>query len=148
MIRCLVVIVMTIAVAFVAGQAQVDHSTAVDVVVFEDARFAAMVKADTSTLARMLADDLVYVHSTGSMETKAAFLHAIGSRTLQYMTFVPEDRRVIVLDSSSAIIVGRIKGRVMLKDRRVDLDARYTAVYHRGREGWKLRAWQSTRIAP
>ncbi|HXF99252.1 MAG TPA: nuclear transport factor 2 family protein [Bacteroidota bacterium] len=123
--------------------------TASGILAFEDARFAAMLSADTSTLARMLADDLAYVHSTGRVETKAEFLTAIGSGALRYLTFSPDERRVILLDSSSAVIVGRIRGTVTVNGRNVVLDARYTAVYHREKQqGWKLRAWQSTRITP
>lgn len=147
MSRHLIFILTIVAAARGAGQAQVYDSVAADVRAFEDARFAAMVKADTAALARMLADDLIYVHSTGSLETKDEFLNAIGARTLRYMSFMPEERRVIVLNSSSAVIVGRVRGTVMLKDRQADLDARYTGVYHRVGDGWKLRAWQSTRIS-
>src|SRR6267143_6272508 len=61
---------------------------------FEDARFAAMVRADTAWLRDALADDLSYVHSSGRRETKAQYLNSVGSGTMRYQEFTPRDRQV------------------------------------------------------
>lgn len=149
MVRSFFIAVALTAAMSVPGRTQEHGDTTASILAFEDARFAAMINADTSTLARMLADDLVYVHSTGRVETKAEFLTAISSRALRYLTFTPDERRVIILDSSSVVVVGRIRGSVAVDGRDIALDARYTAVYHRDRQrNWKLKVWQSARITP
>ncbi|MGZ5365950.1 MAG: nuclear transport factor 2 family protein [Mycobacterium sp.] len=79
----------------------------------EDARFAAMIRADTAALAGMLADDLLYVHSNSRTETKAQFLMAVGSQAIRYLAFVPVERRVAFLDTSAALIMGRANARVL-----------------------------------
>lgn len=43
----------------------------------EEQRYKAMLQADLPALEKLLADDLVYVHSSGSVETKAQFLDTV-----------------------------------------------------------------------
>src|SRR5213593_17323 len=56
--------------------------TARTLLAFEDARFAAMVRADTAWLRDALAEDLSYVHSSARSETKAQYLESVGSGSL------------------------------------------------------------------
>ncbi|MFN2399209.1 MAG: nuclear transport factor 2 family protein [Gemmatimonadaceae bacterium] len=114
----------------------------------EDARFAAMIRVDTAALAGMLADDLLYVHSSGRSETKAQFLTAVGSRSIRYMVFVPAERRVTLLSNSTALSTARANARVIFKGQQLSFEVRYIAVYSRASGRWRLRGWQTTRIAP
>jgi ketosteroid isomerase-like protein len=132
------------ALAAGTGSAQ---STA-EVLSAEDARFAAMIRGDTAALASMLADDLLYVHSSGRTETKAQFLTAVGSQAIRYLAFVPVDRRVTTLGPDAALIMGRANARVSLGGPPLEFDIRYIAVYGRASGRWQLRGWQTTRIAP
>ena len=43
----------------------------------DDARVAAMISANPAKLAATFSDDLLYVHSSGSVDTKASFTAAI-----------------------------------------------------------------------
>ena len=51
------------------------------VLAFEDGRFAAMVRADTTWLRDALAEDLSYVHTSARSETKAQYLECRSART-------------------------------------------------------------------
>ena len=55
----------------------------------EQAFVDAMIKADKAALEKLLADDLVYVHSSSKAETKAEVLQVIasGSATYESMEF-------------------------------------------------------------
>ena len=114
---------------------------------FEDARFAAMVRADTAWLRDALADDLSYVHSSGRRETKAQYLNSVGSGTMRYQEFTPRDRQVRLLGPRSAVVVGLAHARAISGGQPVDLDVRYVAVYERTGERWRLVAWQTTRVS-
>ena len=118
-----------------------------EVLAAEDARFAAMIAADTAALARMLADDLTYVHSSGRVETKDEYLKAVASQAIRYLAFVPSERRVTLVDACAAIIMGRANARVVVAGQEQALDIRYVGVYGRAAPGWQLRGWQTTRIA-
>lgn len=119
-----------------------------EVLAAEDARFAAMMRADTAALNEMLGDDLIYVHSSGRTETKMQFLNAVGSRAIQYLSFVPVERQVTVLDAGAAIVMGRADVRVILGGQQLDFDIRYIGAYGRAAGRWQLRGWQTTRVAP
>lgn len=114
----------------------------------EDARFTAMIQADTMALKGMLAEDLLYVHSSGRSETKAQFLTAVGSKTIRYLSILPAERKVTFLDSAAAVIMGRANIRVILRNQQLDFDVRYVGAYSTTGDRWRLRGWQTTRITP
>lgn len=113
---------------------------------FEDARFAAMLRAHTAWLRDALADDLSYVHHTGRRETKTQYLETVGSGNLRYDGFTPRERHVRLLGARSAV-VGLAHARGVSRGRTVTGDIRYLAVYERNGDRWRLVAWQVTRIS-
>jgi uncharacterized protein (TIGR02246 family) len=120
-----------------------DAETAVRAV--NDQRFLAMVKGDVAALERLLADDLTYTHSNGTVETKQQFLASITAKTLEYRAIEAEDVKVS-LHGDTAILTGRAAVKVVNGGREMDLSLRFTAVYIREGGQWKLAAWQSTRL--
>ncbi len=125
--------------------AQIDSASIRQVLVTEDRRFAAMVHADTSALASLLAPDLTYTHTDGAQNTEAELLQLLGSGTLRYASIAPEAREVRVV-GSSAVVTGRSAMRVEASGQVRAFRIRYLAVYRRGARGWELIAWQSTRL--
>ncbi len=113
----------------------------------EDARFAAMIGADATRLRSWLADDLLYVHSSGDVENRQQFVDSIVSGERRYLQVSPVERQVIQLGDQSALVRGRGQFQVVLKGNRLDLDLRYLAIYGLGSDGrWRLRSWQSLRL--
>jgi ketosteroid isomerase-like protein len=45
-----------------------------EIKILEDRRFQAMVDGDLDTLTNLLADDLIYTHSSGQSDTRAEYL--------------------------------------------------------------------------
>lgn len=134
--------------SFAGGQAPAappapDAETAVRVA--NDQRFLAMVKGDVAALERLLADDLTYTHSNGTVETKQQFLASIRAKTLEYRVIEAEDVQVRV-HGEAAIVTGRAAVKVATGGREMDLSLRFTALYIREGGAWKLAAWQSTRV--
>ena len=119
-------------------------STAARVLAAEDRRFAAMIRADTAALGTMLAADVVYTHSTGEKQDKAAFLRSLGSGELRYKRVAPTERLVRVLGPAAAVVVGRSNMEVEAQGRPRSFTIRYLAVYARTGKDWQLVAWQST----
>lgn len=110
-----------------------------------DRRFAAMVRADTAGLERLLTADLTYTHTTGAVETREQFLAAISSRSIQYRSIEPSDVRVRVY-GDTAVATGQVAMKVTAKGQDVTFAARFTAVHVRQDGTWKLAAWQTTRL--
>ena len=110
-----------------------------------DRRFAAMVKADTAELGRLLADDLTYTHSTGVVETKEQFLAAISSQATRYRSIEPSEVRIRVY-GEAAVVTGKVAMQATSRGQDLAFTARFTAVYARLGDAWKLVAWQTTRL--
>ncbi len=59
------------------------------------ALYQAMLAHDISALDALLADDAVYVHSTGLAESKTAFLHGVRDGLYEYQQVQPDTPRII-----------------------------------------------------
>jgi ketosteroid isomerase-like protein len=110
-----------------------------------DRRFAAMVRADTAELGRLLADDLTYTHSTGAVETKEQFLAAISSQATRYRSIDPSEILVRVY-GDTAVVTGKVAMQASFRGQDLSFAARFTAVYAHLEGAWKLVAWQTTRL--
>ncbi len=111
----------------------------------ELARFEAATKNDLDALGKALADDLSYTHSTGILETKAVFLHALESGKLQFKKIEPADLQVRVY-GTTAVINGTAQLSVVSDGQAKEVHIRFTDVWvsHAGR--WQMVAWQSTKL--
>jgi ketosteroid isomerase-like protein len=111
----------------------------------EQARFRAMVANDLDKLAPLLADDLVYVHTDGVVESKTEFLQSLRTGTRRYVSIEPNDVRVRTY-GNTAVATGQFRAKVISNGADREFDARYTAIYRASGKGWQLVSWQSTRM--
>jgi hypothetical protein len=91
-----------------------DAITAEEALKAEDARYAAQTGGDFAAMERMFGDDLVYIHSSGDLNDKAAFIEAQRSRAVVYRAMQRSDVKVRVY-GPVAIITGRGKFEVTVK---------------------------------
>lgn len=111
----------------------------------DDARIKALTGGDFAALAERLADDLRYVHSTGSVDTKASFLELVRSEKSRYTRYEPRERVVRFPAPGIALDSGRARLVVETADGPVDAEFHYLAGWRHDAGGWKLFAWQSAR---
>jgi ketosteroid isomerase-like protein len=111
----------------------------------EDRRYQAMIRGEAGALDKLLADDLVYVHSSGSVETKTEFLDTLRSGRLRYKRIAPEDVRV-KLSGNLALVTGRSSIDVEREGKPQSFRVRFTAAYEKASGSWRLAAWQTTRL--
>lgn len=116
-----------------------------DVLDRETQRFAAMVQKDVAFLGQVLADDLVYTHSSGNVDTKASFIDSLTSGRLAYEAAVPEGLGVRLF-GEVAVLTGTAQIRVHVHGKPLDLHLRFTDVYVKRQAGWQMVAWQATRL--
>ena len=110
-----------------------------EVVRTEDNRVQAVLHADTATLGRLLADELVYTHSTGRVDTKTSFIQNIQSKELIYEKMEHADVNVRVY-GGVALLTGRSAVRVRsarMPGQAQSFEIRFLNVYAK-----KNRAWQ------
>jgi ketosteroid isomerase-like protein len=108
-------------------------------------RIAAMVDGDVAALGSLLADDLTYTHSSGQVENEEQFLAAISSGKLDYESIVPSDVQVRIY-GNTAVMTGRADIKVKVQGNPAAFGSRFTSVWVKGDAGWRMVAWQSTRL--
>lgn len=116
------------------------------VVIAENRRFEAMTQRDTLELAKILSDELVYIHSNGLLESKPTHLKAIATGAIVYRSLERAEEPVVRRYKTIAIINGVVKVTGIINTSPFELRLRYTAVYKRQRHRWQLLNWQSTRL--
>ena len=112
-----------------------------EIIALEDRRIEAMTKGDVQTLEEILADDLIYTHSTARIDTKSSFIEAISSGRSNYRSVEREDVKVRQF-GDSAVVTGHVKFHV--GDNK--FEARFIDVYAKRNDIWQMVAWQSTRL--
>ncbi|HST76498.1 MAG TPA: nuclear transport factor 2 family protein [Acetobacteraceae bacterium] len=107
-------------------------------------RMTAMAQKDLATLRAVLADDLVYTHSSARLDTKQSLIGAMESGATVYTAVEPSD--VKAQDCGDAVILtGVARIGVTSGGKPNSFSVRFTDVYaNRGGE-WRMVAWQSTR---
>lgn len=116
-----------------------------DVLAADARRFAAMVGGDLATLEGLLTEDLIYTHSNGLVETRAQLLESLRSGKLRYLA-AERSGETVRLHGDTAIVTGQADLKVSAQERELTLTVRFTEVWVKSGGGWKLAAWQSTRI--
>lgn len=120
-------------------------TTAQDIMALEHQRRQAMIAADTATLSRLFADDLMWIHATARADTKQGLLASIESRKTVYQAIDCSEETVrfygpIAMVSGLADIKAQIGG----EDRVIQ--NRFTIVWHKTDEQWRVINWQSTSV--
>ncbi|HYN20532.1 MAG TPA: nuclear transport factor 2 family protein [Thermoanaerobaculia bacterium] len=108
-------------------------------------RIAAVVDGNVGALSALLADDLTYTHTTGQVENKEQFLAGLASGKLDYQSIQPSEVQVRVY-GNSAVMTGRAEMKVNAQGKDLAFAIRFTSVWVKGEGGWRMAAWQSTRL--
>lgn len=107
-------------------------------------RMAAMGKGDLAALDRLIADDLIYVHSSARVDTKTTLLGAMKSGTTVYQSVVPSD--VVAQDLGDAVVLTGVAAiKVTSGGNAMSFTVRFVDVYANRAGNWQMVTWQSTK---
>ncbi len=107
-------------------------------------RIRATTSNDFEALGKVLADDLVYTHSSGTTETKAEFIEALRSGRAKYQSIEPSDLRVR-LYGTMALVNGQSKVVTGGREPKT-FEIRWTQAWVKRGGRWQLVNWQSTKL--
>jgi hypothetical protein len=108
----------------------------------ESKRLDAQVAHDVAALQQAIADEAIYIHANGEMQTKAEYIHAVETGASRYRSIEVADRTVQLLGD-----LGITHGMITLNvgvDRKIV--ARYTGVYAMRDGRWQVLTFQTTPI--
>ena len=106
----------------------------------------ALLKSDVAALEKIYDDGLIYTHSSGAVDNKSAYVGNIKSGATKYESMKRGDIKVSVYDDT-ALVTCHWEVHVLNRGNKLDINARYIHVYVKKKDGWKMVAHQSTRIA-
>lgn len=108
-------------------------------------RMTAMAEKDYATLNEVIADDLVYTHSSARLDTKQSLIGNMQSGSTVYTSVVPSDVKAQDL-GDTVVLTGSCRISVNAGGRPNSFGVRFTDVYAKRGARWQMVAWQSTRL--
>ncbi len=107
--------------------------------------FQAILRADTTVLDRVWADDYSLTNPGGNVMAKAAFIGALKSGGLKFETLDLSDTNVRVY-GDTAVVTGRATVKAKGDNQDIAEQVRYISVYVKRQGQWQAVAMQTTRI--
>jgi ketosteroid isomerase-like protein len=108
-------------------------------------RMQAMAAKDIATLEKLLADDLVYAHSSARLDTKRSLIDAMKSGATVYTGIEPSDVKAQDL-GDAVVLTGIAQIKVVSNGTPNAFGVRFTDVYAKRNGSWQMVTWQSTRL--
>ena len=126
------------------AQATLGRSCAADdirrhVCAVDDSLGLALVRADTSAIARVYADDLVSINYRGVRSTKPTLLAAIAARRLRFDTLTAS-KRTLEVRGDTVVLFERMHQVVFGAEGRHPAEVDYRRTYIRREKRWQLVA--------
>ena len=109
-------------------------------------RMQAMAQKDVATLNDLIADDLIYTHSSARIDTKQSLIGNMQSGATVYNSVEPSDVKAQDL-GSAVVLTGVAKIQVTSGGKPNAFGVRFTDVYANRGGKWQMVTWQSTRLA-
>ena len=111
----------------------------------EEARRLAMQDNNAQKLDTMMADSMTYVHSSGIIDNKQAYLLLLSSGTVTYENVV-FDKLNVKLMGQVGMISGTMKASLMRGGNRKQIATAYLAIWEHQNGEWQLQAVQATSL--
>ncbi|MBV8752494.1 MAG: nuclear transport factor 2 family protein [Hyphomicrobiales bacterium] len=108
-------------------------------------RMQAMSDKDLATLDSLLADDLIYTHSSARVDSKQSLIANMKSGATVYSSI--ESSEVKAQDLGDAVVLTGVAWiKVASQGKQLDFGVRFTDAYAKRGGRWQMVAWQSTRL--
>jgi len=108
-------------------------------------RMLAMAEKDFATLDAVLADDLIYTHSSARLDTKKSLIGTMQSGATVYTSVEPADVKAQDL-GDAVVLTGVAQIEVVSQGKPNAFGVRFTDVYAKRNGRWQMVTWQSTRL--
>jgi Domain of unknown function (DUF4440) len=108
-------------------------------------RMQAMSDKDLATLDELLADDLIYTHSSARVDSKQSLIANMKSGATVYSSIEPSEVKAQDL-GDAVVLTGVAWIKVASQGKQLDFGVRFTDAYAKRGGRWQMVAWQSTRL--
>ena len=111
----------------------------------EAARYAAQTANDFPAMERLFGEELVYIHSSANVDTKASFIESMRSGAVKYRKMTRGEVKVHTY-GCIAIISGAAKFEVSARGQELALDLLFHSVWAKRDGAAQFVSWQATRL--
>jgi ketosteroid isomerase-like protein len=112
----------------------------------EQKRYNAMIAADTALVGSTMANDCVYYHSNGMLDTKQSLLTSIASKELVHKKIDITQSNTRIYKRNTAIVNGKCIYDITYHGTEMQLQFVFTNVYTKHRGKWLLVHRQTTKL--
>ena len=146
--RHYIAILFFFAIQIISGLAHAapcDPVTEAQVQAAEDARYAAQTSLDYTALDRLLADDLIYIHSSAVVDNKSSYIDSMRNGSVRYLAMKRSEVQVRIF-GCLAVMTGVGQFDVQIKDKLLNVELRFHSLWISRDGRLQFVSWQSTRI--
>lgn len=111
----------------------------------DKARLAAMMSGNGDALARLMSDQLRFVHSDGRVESKADYVKNLMAGDTAYADAKTSELETTQVANDVVVVIGVQEMRKRLGTEWSNIKLRYLAVWRNESGTWRMVAWQSAR---
>jgi hypothetical protein len=115
------------------------------VIAIDAQRMTAMSQGDVGTLNALIADELVYTHSSARLDTKQSLIENMQSGKTRYTAVVPSDVKAQDY-GDTVVLTGVARISVNSGGNAMNFGVRFTDVWVNKGGNWQMVAWQSTKL--
>jgi uncharacterized protein (TIGR02246 family) len=119
-------------------------ATAPTILALEERRRQALLAGDLPALQDLLAEGLVYTHSTAAHDGKDSYLAKLEGGSLKYLALAFTDLRAHPL-AQAAVVTGRMAATIAKEGQQRQVASLFMTVWAQDADGaWRLHAHQGT----
>jgi hypothetical protein len=121
-----------------------DEAEFMDLFETEERREQAMMSGDTTALAKLLADDAIYIHSSAVVDDENSYVLPLQSRQIQYDAIDITVTKLRRLGAGVVLLSGRAVMQTVQNGQSRRLDNLFIMTWIKTADGWRMASWQST----
>lgn len=111
----------------------------------EQHRRDAMLAGDAVALRKLISEQVIYVHSSATRDTRDSYLKKISTGALRYLHLVLSDMQVQMVEGA-ALVTGRMQATVSRDGKEIPVRSAFLTVWVPEQGVWRLRAHQGTPV--
>jgi Domain of unknown function (DUF4440) len=115
------------------------------VIALDAQRMTAMSTRDIGTLNALIADELVYTHSSARLDTKQSLIENMQAGRTVYTAVVPSDVKAQDY-GDTVVLTGVARISVNSGGNAMNFGVRFTDIWVNKGGNWQMVAWQSTKL--
>jgi hypothetical protein len=115
------------------------------VIALDAQRMTAMSTRDIGTLNALIADELVYTHSSARLDTKQSLIENMQTGKTVYTAVAPSDVKAQDY-GDTVVLTGVARISVNSGGNAMNFGVRFTDVWVNKGGNWQMVAWQSTKL--